>query len=152
MNPRLIQIAFLGICALLLLGAAACSDSVSNEPAQTEQVQQEFDAWTLSRPPGYTFNYDETGFTPLPGVWQIAVEGETVVAVTQVDGPATDHPLTVEGAPTIESLFETVLQELLSPDVTVTFLLNTEFHYPAEAYFDAGSEGWGFRVVAYSPQ
>lgn len=138
------------VCLLISLLIMGCADdSISNLEST---VQEEYELWNRSRPANYSFDYEATGFSPLGGVWRISVEGETVTVVepvTETQGPI---DLNVDLAPTIDALYQRILQQIQNESVFVVAEFDPSYHYPINAYFDVGEEGVGFVVTRFQPE
>jgi hypothetical protein len=138
-----IKTSFIG---LLITCLAGCGESAR------EQLGSERDAWEDVRPSRYRFDYTVTGFAPGGGPWRIKVNGAQVVSVSYAgSGNAPTPSLTAATAPTIETLFEQVSRAQEESAVEVTVSYDPEWHYPTEAYFDAGEEGSGFKASQLTP-
>jgi hypothetical protein len=104
--------------------------------------------WHAKAPDAYVVGTCSTGFT-LPACKLSAVEHGQVLQAeveTSADGSwaAIDKP-----SEPIEALFASA--EGLSDDCELSIDFDDTFSYPTQVYFDCGAEGWGERVLCFTP-
>ncbi|QSQ22436.1 hypothetical protein JY651_46210 [Pyxidicoccus parkwayensis] len=128
----------------LIFGTLACGDRA--------ELDSQRRAWESVRPSHYHFDYTVRGFAPGGGPWRLEVKGTQVVSATYVgSGPEPTPGVTAAFAPTIDDLFDQVAQGLDASSVEVSVSYDPQWHHPADAYFDAGEEGDGFRAGSLEP-
>jgi hypothetical protein len=125
---------------LFAIALGACADeSLGLEDARAR--------WQHAAITDYAFDYHTRGAAPRVSA-NIVVQGGAATAITDLGGSV--GTLDPQYAPTIDSLFDHIAQEIAgSDDVEVTW--DPALGFPVDAYFSGGSEGDGFKVSAFEP-
>lgn len=143
-NRNIFKISVISLFALL----AGCDDDKDN-PSQTE-FEQNYASWKSSKVSSYIYNYEAKGFTPLRGVWEIQIEQSETIHVTYLGSDTPDINLTVDSAPSIDSLYEEIQNCIDGSDTEVTKLtFDDESFIPIEYLCSNPSEGFGFNVSEF---
>jgi hypothetical protein len=124
------------LCMALFATGACDSQSDALDTARARWRQQAVD--------DYSFEYRTTGFAPPVDARIVVANG----AVTDVENLGAGFELALETAPTIETLFDEV-EDNLDDGVRVTVMWDPAFGFPVTASAQAGEEGWGFEVSAF---
>lgn len=129
---------------LSLLLLAACMDSDSTVDLE-ERYQQGEVAWHLSGIRDYQFNYEETGFSPLQGVWQIMVAQSEISSVQYLGEDSPTVGMNTDTAPTVDALYDRIKDCINNQSCElVQLVLNTNYPVPETVSFSSGSDGSGF--------
>ena len=138
---NLFKVAALSVVLLL----AGCEKN--DETQQQSEFDKNYDAWKSAKVSSYAYNYEKTGFSPLQGVWKIQIEQTKAIDVTYLGSNSPNVSLSVESAPTIDSLYEDIKRCIEGNDTTVTILTFDENNsIPTEYSCSTASEGSGFKV------
>lgn len=138
---------FIFSLSLLLSG---CNSSISTED-KGEIYQKK---WLDKNIQSYSFNYKETGFTPIAGdKWEIQVADGKVIYVNYVGSGNPDPSLNQDSAPTIDLLFKRIIdcEDKSSCKVTLVEFDQINFH-PVQYHASYGVEGEGFQVSHFIVQ
>lgn len=146
MVPNLFKTAALSAVALL----AGCDDD--NDSRSQTEFEINYESWKDSEVSSYIYNYEATGFTPLRGVWEIQVEHSETIHVAYLGNDSPSINLTVDTAPTIDTLYENIQNCIDGDDTEVTKLTFDEKSFiPIEYSCSNPSEGYGFNVSEFQP-
>jgi hypothetical protein len=115
-----------------------------------EKYESNLSAWEESEVNSYLFHYEEAGFTPLDGIWEIQVSEDDVIHVAYLGNDSPTFTLTTENAPLVDSLYESIKDCLDDAESDVTRLFFDEERFiPLEFSCSYGSEGSGFKLSEF---
>jgi len=138
------------VCLLSFFVLISCA--TDSDDAWRAIYNNSYDSWKQSGVKSYIFNYEATGFLPLRGVWEIQVDQSELIHVAYLGSDSPTFQLTIESAPTIESLYEDVKDCIDARQADVTKLVFDERNsIPIEFSCSNFSEGYGFRVSEFRP-
>ncbi|UTM56100.1 DUF6174 domain-containing protein [Photobacterium sp. CCB-ST2H9] len=131
----------------LSIFVAGCNSSTSSE----DDFQKEWQAKNIQF---YSFEYKETGFTPIAGdAWEIQVADGEVIYVNYTGTGTPEAVLSAETAPTIDELFTRMKDCKAKPECDITLVEYDKINaYPIQYNESYGSEGAGFEVFNFVVQ
>lgn len=139
-----------GIILLLAVLIVACNSSDSEDKCELTP-QQHWDAMLID---SYTFEYQETDFSPLSGLlWEVQVADGEVIYVNFIGEGTPPVELNIDSAPTIDELFISITECEASSHCDVTLLKYDEkYYYPTQYNSATGEEALGFEILNFIVQ
>ena len=134
------------VCFLLAgCQAAEINNDRFREPYESNRAQ-----WISASTGSYIFNYHESGFTPIQGTWEIQVNNGDVIVVNYLGSDTPPVNLTLDTAPTIESLYARINSCFDHNDCEIQELeFDSSRNFPTKFYASSGEEGWGFDIAQF---
>jgi hypothetical protein len=145
------KLIYLPLFSLFLFGCNS-SDSTPDTAPQKSVAETNFEMWSTSSQSSYSFVYEEAGFTPLSGKWEIQVHNDEVIFVNYIGENNPEFGLEVSTAPSINSLFERVLSDSGDSCTVIDNEFDNNSYFPSNYYVSCGEEGSGFTVVDFIVQ
>lgn len=130
------------------------SDAIGASSLKDNDGQAAQQLWDAMHIDSYTFEYKETGFSPISDlVWEVQVADGAVIYVNYVGEGTPQVELSIETAPTIDELFITVTACEVNANCEVTSIeYDEDYYYPSKYSSSYGEEGSGFEVSGFVVQ
>ena len=142
---------YLPLLSLVLFGCNS-SDSSPEITAEKSVAESNFEMWKSSSQTSYSFVYEETGFTPLRGKWEIQVHNDEVIFVNYLGENNPTIEMDITTAPSIDSLFEKVISGGGDSCSITESAFDNENYFPSSYYLSCGEEGSRFTVFDFVAQ
>ncbi|MGF1732193.1 DUF6174 domain-containing protein [Photobacterium kasasachensis] len=130
---------------LLLLG---CNSSGSNHQESKSDIS--LSKWNEASVSSYSFHYEERGFSPLKGLWEIQVQDSKVIYVNYIGDQNPIALLDLESAPSIDTLYKKLAACEANSSCTIVELdFDDKYSFPNNYYQTTGEEGSGFALTNF---
>ncbi len=139
------------LLSLALLGCDS-SNGESDDPTPKSVAEVNYEMWNDASQTSYSFIYEETGFSPLQGKWEIQVHNDEVIFVNYTGKNTQELSLDTSTAPSIDTLFEEVLSEVNEGCTVTENIFDGENYFPSKFSVFCISEEVGFVVTDFVVQ